>query len=86
VLALRKEFRDVFVYGTFELLHPEDENTFAFGKEYEDRTALVALNFTEALHHLTLEEKKGLNLLVSTYNKTLPDTLQPYEGSVYLNY
>ncbi|SPO04138.1 probable alpha-glucosidase (MalT) [Cephalotrichum gorgonifer] len=56
VLKLRKEYKDVFIRGTFKLIDPENEAVFAYVKESErtngvvggtPRRALVVLNFTK---------------------------------------
>ncbi|ETN42651.1 uncharacterized protein HMPREF1541_01808 [Cyphellophora europaea CBS 101466] len=56
VLRLRKEYVDLFVFGRFQLLEPEDEDVFAYLKESpaqkgdvdsgQRRKALVVLNFS----------------------------------------
>jgi oligo-1,6-glucosidase len=55
-LRLRKEYRDIFIHGTFRLLAPEDEALFMYVKESDvevntggeggKRKALVVMNFT----------------------------------------
>lgn len=55
-LRLRKEYRDLFIHGTFKLLQAEDEALFIYLKESEKdtgpgtdgerRKALVVMNFT----------------------------------------
>ena len=46
LIQLRKE-NSIFVEGDFTLLLPEDENIFAYVREYEGRKLLVAANFTD---------------------------------------
>ena len=46
LIQLRKENR-IFIDGDFTLLLPEDENIFAYVREYEGRKLLVAANFTD---------------------------------------
>ncbi|KAK3304169.1 glycoside hydrolase superfamily [Chaetomium strumarium] len=57
VLALRKQYRDLFIHGAFRLLDPEDDSLFVYVKESEIpvdpgssdvviRKAVVVLNFT----------------------------------------
>lgn len=41
-----KEHKNVFIYGTFELLYEEDEKTFVYKKKYGEKVAMVVLNFT----------------------------------------
>lgn len=87
VLALRKEHRDVLIYGTFEVLQPENEHTFLFRKEYDEKAAIVALNFTASNQPIDFREDGGdMKLLISNYTKPDTNTLQPYEGRLYLNY
>lgn len=45
-LANRKEHKDIFVYGDFELVDPENEKVVAYRRWGEDRAVLVVLNFT----------------------------------------
>jgi oligo-1,6-glucosidase len=84
VLRLRKEHKDVLVYGTFELLDDKNLNTFVYLKRYEEKMALVALNFSTEAQEMPSTE--GLSLLVSTYTETTVGVLQPLEGRIYVNY
>jgi oligo-1,6-glucosidase len=84
MLRLRKEHKDVFVYGTFELVDVENENTFVYKKRYEDQTALITLNFTTESQ--PLPDTYGMKLLTSSCTKAAPYTLQPLEGRIYINY
>ena len=45
LIALRKQY-PVIVHGDFTLLMPEDEQVFAYTREYEGKTLLVACNFS----------------------------------------
>lgn len=84
LLKLRKEHKDVFVYGTFELLEPENSSTFVYRKRYQDKTALVALNFTTSPQPAPSTDQ--MKLLVSSYKMLSPNTLQPLEGRIYVDY
>ncbi|KAJ4378129.1 hypothetical protein N0V83_000962 [Neocucurbitaria cava] len=84
MLRLRKEHKDIFVYGTFELLDPDNLNTFVFRKRYQEKTALVVLNFTTTPQLMSGTEE--MKLLVSSQSKKIPGTLQPFEGRIYINY
>ncbi|CAJ2507061.1 Uu.00g082470.m01.CDS01 [Anthostomella pinea] len=85
MIALRKEHRDVFVHGAFELLGAEDENTFVFVKTYEGKRALVVLNFTGEEQRVELPEGR-FELLVGNYGGDGGDSsvLRPWEGRVYM--
>lgn len=84
MLGLRKEHKDVFVYGRFELLDPENQETFVYRKTYQGKTALVVLNFTTEVQ--ALPETEGMRLLVGSYGEITRDRLQPLEGRVYVDY
>ncbi|KAK4149355.1 glycoside hydrolase superfamily [Chaetomidium leptoderma] len=82
MLKLRKEYRDIFVHGTFKLLAPEDESLFMYvkessvqvglGSEGDRRKALVVMNFTNRAQKCPNVgnalgcRKGGEKLLVST--------------------
>lgn len=85
-LRLRKEHRDVFVYGKFEMLDPLGEETFVYRKRYEGRIAVVVLNFTTEVQKLSVREVEGMRLLLSSYGKVASPALQPLEGRVYVDY
>lgn len=86
LLRLRKDHNHVFVYGAFELVDPDNVNTFIFKKHYEDKSALVVLNFTASQQPAPSQEQENMTLLASSYTKTSPSVLQPFEGRVYINY
>ncbi|OAG08016.1 glycoside hydrolase [Paraphaeosphaeria sporulosa] len=84
LLRLRKDHKDVFVYGAFELLDADNLNTFMYKKQYREKTALVAANFTE--EQQPLPEVGDLKLLLSSYPESSQERLHPYEGRIYINY
>jgi oligo-1,6-glucosidase len=84
MLRLRKEHKDVVVYGTFKLFDAENPNTFVFMKRYGEKTALVALNFTTKKQSLPNTER--MKLLQSSYSGGTSDMLQPLEARIYINY
>ncbi|KAK9323790.1 glycoside hydrolase superfamily [Lipomyces orientalis] len=88
LLALRKDYRDLFIYGVFDLVDPENEDTFMYTKlSTDDQVALVALNFSADPKPFTaFERSKKMKLLVGNYYDSEPETLQPFEGRVYLNF
>ena len=83
-MRLRKEHKDVFVYGEFELLDVENPNTFIFRKQHRGKAALIALNFTS--REQGAPQSEDMRLLESSYAKARPEVLQPFEGRVYINY
>lgn len=84
LLRLRKGHKDVFIYGAFDLIDPENISTFTFRKHYQEKTALVALNFTTLAQPAPSND--GMQLLVSSCSKISPGVLQPFEGRIYINY
>ncbi|KAJ8112868.1 hypothetical protein OPT61_g4867 [Boeremia exigua] len=88
VLALRKQHADVFVYGRFELVQPEGEEVFVYRKRFEERCAVVVLNFSTGEQGVVEGEVEGMRVLVSSYGKVGGggEALRPLEGRVYVNY
>lgn len=89
LIRLRKE-NPVIVYGSYELLCPEDENIFAYVRRYEEKRLLVVCSFSETPSEFVLPEEflpgEG-RLLIQNYSdgrleRTL--MLRPYETRVYL--
>ncbi|KAK4223894.1 glycoside hydrolase superfamily [Podospora fimiseda] len=90
VLKMRREYKDLFVYGRFKLLFGEDEKLFVYIQEGEHRKGLVVMNFTgeEQILPDTEEilEGKG-RLLIGTFGEdVISEYLKPWEGRVYVNF
>ena len=98
LIQLRKE-NSIFVEGDFTLLLPEDENIFAYVREYEGRKLLVTANFTDKEVECPLLKEwgvpadedgaaksrdNGVKLLIHNYND-LPSQqkLRPYEAMIW---
>ena len=98
LIQLRKE-NSIFVEGDFTLLLPEDENIFAYVREYEGRKLLVAANFTDKEVECPILKEwgvpvsedgadksrdNGAKLLIHNYND-LPSRqkLRPYEAMMW---
>ena len=97
LIQLRKE-NSIFVEGDFTLLLPEDENIFAYVREYEGRKLLVAANFTDKEVECPLLKEGGVPvsedgadksrdngvLLIHNYSD-LPSQqkLRPYEAMMW---
>jgi oligo-1,6-glucosidase len=87
MLALRKEYMDLFVYGDFDVVDEGDEKTFCFTKERNGKKALVVLNFTDEEQSFELDlmvEAKNCTLLSATLDGVQKNRLAPFEGRVYL--
>ncbi|KAG8159533.1 hypothetical protein KVR01_010170 [Diaporthe batatas] len=87
-LALRKEHRDVLIYGSFELLEPDNNETFIYRKRYGEKVAVIALNYTDSVQPFGINRKdsEAMKLVLSTYEEPEEQKLQPYEGQMYLSY
>ena len=64
LISLRKK-EPVIIYGTFELLMPEDEDIFMYTRTYEQEKLLVICNFSQKERELEIPEEwqKGTVLL-----------------------
>lgn len=88
LIKLRKE-HEVIVYGDVNMLHEDNENIFAYTRNYNDEKLLVILNFCEKEVEFKVEEKleEGtVELLISNYdcdNNVNNILLKPYEARVY---
>ena len=81
LLSLRKQ-HEIIVYGTYELLIPEDPSIFAYTRTLGNEKLLVVCNFTE--QNLAFEiptEFAGADCLISNY-KEKAQGLRPYEAYV----
>ena len=85
MLRLRKDYRDLFVHGGFEVFDAEDEKTFVYAKEFAGQKAVTVLNFTgERLPFRKPDVKGKWRLLVGNFEEHEEGVLMPYEGRVYL--
>ncbi|KAF3003518.1 hypothetical protein E8E13_005269 [Curvularia kusanoi] len=70
-LACRKENKDVFVYGDFELLDPEDTKTVAYKRWSEKNAFVTVLNFSgEKLSWKGLGDLKVKKWVAGNYDET----------------
>jgi glycosidase len=86
MLALRCEYTDLFVYGDFDLVDPEDENLFAFIKQWHASKAFVICNFSRKEQGFAIpgDVKGDAELLMGTRPHAEGRVLQPFEGRIYL--
>jgi alpha-glucosidase len=85
VLHLRKEYRELFIHGAFEVVDFDSQETFCFVKSRDEKRALVALNFTAKSQPFTqATTTEEMKLLIGNYSEPLPQTLQPFEGRIYI--
>ncbi|WP_153554257.1 alpha-glucosidase [Halomicrobium sp. LC1Hm] len=82
--------RDLLVYGTFDLLAPDDEQVFAYTRTLADERALVVLNVSAQAATFAVPDDAGDGLELAIANVNAPETpgstveLDPYEARVYL--
>lgn len=94
MLALRKEYVDVFVHGDYEVWEYENEKTFTFTKRSKGgRVALVCVNFSEGRERCGVpKELEGKRLELVAGNVAVEEgkgrgvdvELEAWEGRVYL--
>ncbi|KAM4061146.1 alpha amylase, catalytic domain-containing protein [Hirsutella rhossiliensis] len=97
MIGFRREHVDLFVYGNFRDLRPQDEHLFVFVKEPQHEggdKALVVLNFTAQERQWQVpggaelgvsDATEKLEAIMSTHaGKAKAGVLAPFEGQVYL--
>ncbi|RCK65245.1 Alpha-glucosidase [Candida viswanathii] len=89
LLKTRKEYKDLFIYGTFRVLDYDNMKTFTYIKEITDATspkAYVVLNFSNELVPFKPLVRSDFELIVSNVVSTEFDEsiLTPWEGRVYI--
>lgn len=94
VLGLRKKYLDMFVYGDFVLVDRDNENIFAYTRQFGNQQALVVCNFTDRM----IEWDSTKNLIRGEVKEVLLNNygvserfsgeeswvLRPYEAAVLL--
>ena len=84
LIALRKQ-NDILVYGTFELLCPEDEQIFAYTRTWNHQKWLIVCNFYEKPAEFQYTAKG--NVILSNYEQEQMISLEqiqlrPYEAII----
>ena len=85
MIGLRKEHKDVLVYGKYTLLDKDNKQVYAYTRESGTKKFLVLLNFTSA----SSKANTGIDLskakvLINNYEKPATDgSLRAYEAVVY---
>jgi oligo-1,6-glucosidase len=83
MVKLRKENKDVLVYGKYELLDKDNPNVYAYTREGSGRKFLVLLNFTgkESAVNTGIDISKA-KTLINNYGDAVGNTLKPYQAAV----
>lgn len=85
MLEMRRTHSDLFVYGEFDLVGAEDENLFAFTKQWHGSKAYVVCNFSKKKQSFAIpSEKPTSQVLCGTILNGEANMLQPFEGRVYM--
>ncbi|MFC7319441.1 glycoside hydrolase family 13 protein [Halobacillus campisalis] len=89
LIQLKKDY-ELFTYGPYDLLMPEDLQIYAYTRTYEGKTALIITNLTDVEATFTSDYTLKQDQLLLA-NKKLSDEkdtktlhLAPYEARVYL--
>ena len=86
LIRLRHE-NEIIVYGDYELLEAESEETFIYKRTYENEHLMVLCNFTD--HKVSVTDAvmeqipDGAEKLITNYADDMGQTLRPYEAKVY---
>ena len=90
MLKLRKEYKDLFIYGSFEILDYDNEKTFTYVKELQNADspkAYVVLNFSNDVVPFERLIEGEFELVASNLDSATEfeeSILSPYEGRVYI--
>ncbi|MCQ2603260.1 MAG: alpha-amylase family glycosyl hydrolase, partial [Clostridia bacterium] len=87
-IALRKEYKDAAVYGSFKMYLPKNKNLFVYDKVSEDGKLklTVVLNMSDkAISSKKVKKYIPANAveILSNYDGGMTETLLPYEAHVY---
>ncbi|WP_370479911.1 glycoside hydrolase family 13 protein [Tamlana flava] len=86
MVKLRKE-NEILVYGAYELLDKDNDETYCFTRALEDAKVLVLLNFTEHDSSVTLPQIKAIGeTMINNYDELSITgesiTLKPYQAVI----
>lgn len=83
LIALRKRY-EIIVYGTYELLLPEDERLFMYVRSLDGQKLLVVCNFSDRMVFWQVPDGfAGAKTLITNYPERIPGgQLLPYEAFV----
>lgn len=86
MIGFRKDEKELMIYGAFRLIDRENDQTMIYVKEQGDRQAVIALNFTkeQVAFELPAGLKGDAKLAIGNYKNSSLETLEAYEGRVYL--
>ncbi|MFT9373560.1 glycoside hydrolase family 13 protein [Liquorilactobacillus hordei] len=75
---------DLIIYGNYVELDPEDEEVFAYKRNYEGKTLLVIGNFTDKKIKRNYNIPEDKRMVIGNYTDSYSENeLRPYEVRVY---
>ncbi|AUJ29083.1 glycoside hydrolase family 13 protein [Liquorilactobacillus hordei] len=75
---------DLIIYGNYVELDPEDEEVFAYKRNYEGKTLLVIGNFTDKKIKRNYNIPEDKRMVIGNYEDSYSENeLRPYEVRVY---
>ncbi|GEN53470.1 glycoside hydrolase family 13 protein [Halobacillus faecis] len=89
MIRLKKQY-DLFTYGTYELILPDDKQIYAYTRTLDGKTAIVIANLTkntaafQSSYKLNSKDLILSNLIVDKHVDETRFTLKPFESRVYL--
>lgn len=87
-MPLEKAGDEIIVYGSYQLLWPEDARIYAYTRTWEGQRLLVVCNLSgEGADISVPKEFSGGELLISNFNDTVLDgtmALRPWEAFAVL--
>jgi alpha-glucosidase len=83
MLRLRKEQKDLFVYGEFEFLDWEDESFLVYQKTTESDKVIVFINLSTEAGETPVPIPKDAKLLAYTHEDHCGAGFEPFEARVY---
>jgi glycosidase len=88
VLRLRKEYKDLFIYGSYTLLDTDEDELFVFMKEGNGTKSLTAVNMSDKeieWHGIPASLGTDPQMILGNVKKIEVGILKPWEGRVYLS-
>ena len=83
MIKLRKQYKDLFIYGAFEILDWESERFFIYQKTSNARKAIVILNLSGHAGKPSVDVPSSAEVVAYTH-KISGTTFEPWEGRVYV--
>lgn len=92
LLQLRRDCKDLFVYGAFEMLACEDENVLAYQRSLKGAKAVIILSFSEEMADWVPGDEgvslKNAELLICNYGAPKIEngvlSLRAFECAVFI--